>query len=147
MAPEVARERRLHKASDVYAYGVIMWELMMGCPVYVEKCASPRRLAVPAAARCAAGLVLRATPQLAFELSFGTCSRPRWCRAAANTPQSLTAESVCTGPAAAPKRRLAAAPPNGPAGTLCSTQSIVLHAHVCCQLCRPRHGAERFAAA
>eukprot|EP00892_Ulva_mutabilis_P009187 jgi/Ulvmu1/6640/UM003_0278.1 len=37
IAPEMVAHHQLHRSSDVYAFGVIMWEVMMGCSVYIAK--------------------------------------------------------------------------------------------------------------
>lgn len=49
-APEVLSGGRVDKFADVYSFGVIMWQLMMGCPVVHSKCAPPCSSARPAAA-------------------------------------------------------------------------------------------------
>jgi hypothetical protein len=37
-APEVLRNEQLQKCSNVYAFGVVMWELIMGTGVLVSTC-------------------------------------------------------------------------------------------------------------
>lgn len=54
-APEVLSGGRVDKFADVYSFGVIMWQLMMGCPVVHSKCAPLRLLCVRCAATWAPG--------------------------------------------------------------------------------------------
>ena len=43
-APEVRQTHCVSPLSDVYAFGVIMWELMMGCSVFQPRCATAPRV-------------------------------------------------------------------------------------------------------
>lgn len=37
---QVLRDQQLHQASDMYSFGVLMWELMSGSTVFVPRCSS-----------------------------------------------------------------------------------------------------------
>ena len=41
VAPEVRSQQRIGTASDTYGFGIIMWELMHGCNIFVAGCARP----------------------------------------------------------------------------------------------------------
>ena len=41
VSPEALQGQGVGLAGDVYAFGVMMWELMMGCSVFVNKCGLP----------------------------------------------------------------------------------------------------------
>lgn len=43
-APEVVGRGEVHKAGDVYSFGVMMWELISGTTVYVSQCVSSTRM-------------------------------------------------------------------------------------------------------
>ena len=57
IAPELAQGGQLHPASDVYGFGVIMWELMMGLPVSVEACGPTRLIHTACAPQLSARMV------------------------------------------------------------------------------------------
>ena len=62
-APEVERTFRMSRSSDVYAFGVMLWEVMMGCSVFVSQCAAPAHV-LASATSCKCRLLAAAATRL-----------------------------------------------------------------------------------
>ena len=147
-AQEVLHEQQLHRASDVYAFGVIMWELMRGRLVYVEspyvtlpaprEPQSPLQAPRPAStgfdARRCAGTCRHPRPRAAAQAQAArrapAVRRTRRRRATAGTPRSPSSLRPFRSHTRCPCARASATrPTSGRASRSCAC---------CCAICAPR---------